>query len=144
MNRRLIVFFHALLQTYLSLLRLLATSFRRLQQEGSLNMAPVGEAGVAFSGNGKSPAAGVDTQQARWQAFNWENAGLPEGGRVIGDEYRHAYAYLEKLARQYTNPTFWDGRHVDVSSWTSLLTLLRFLVAQLGQTARESIWQEAE
>jgi predicted unusual protein kinase regulating ubiquinone biosynthesis (AarF/ABC1/UbiB family) len=135
---------HALLQTCLSLLRLFATGFRCIQREEDLNIDLVPAGVMTVSKNGKPLAAKADAPEARWQNFHEENEGYQEGSRLVGDEYMQAYAYLEKLSRQYTYPTFWDSRSEGRASLTSLITLLRFLVFQLDQTAHESIWQDAE
>jgi len=134
---------HALLQTCLSLLRLFATGFRRLQQEKELDSDPVPEGITVVSKNGKNSSAKADIPEARWQTFIEENDGDHEDSRFVSDEYMQVYAYLEKLSRQYVDPTFWQVRNEDRAALTSLLTLLRFLVAQFGQTVRESIWQDA-
>ena len=134
---------HALLQTGLSLLRLFATALSRLQQEGELDSGAVPAGIVPVSKNGKSSAAKAGTMETRWKAFSEEENGYHAGSRLVGDEYIKAYTYLEKLARQYTDPTFWDARSEDRASLTSLITLLRFFVAQLAQTVDESIWQDA-
>ena len=127
---------HALLQTVLSLLRLLATGFRRWQQESDLTV-PVTAVPVQPSPNGRGVA---DTPEARWQAFNKDGLQSQAGDQFVGDEIVQVYAHLEKLARQYTDPAFWDGRSEDRAALTSLLTMLRFLVAQIGQTVNEAVW----
>lgn len=131
---------HALLQTSLSLLRLLATGFRRWQQESDLEGAPT--ISVYPSPNGRGAADTAVTPEARWQAFINDGLRSQAGGQSSGDETIQVYTHLEKLAHQYTDPPFWDGRSEDRAALNSLLTLLRFLATQLGQTVHEAVWTD--
>ncbi len=131
----------ALMQTCLSLLRLVASSFSRLQQESALDLGPVP---AVPHHNGEYAATGAVSPQARWQAFFREDERWDGDTRWVGEEFMQAYAYLEKSARQYNDSTFWNEHHETRASLVSLLTMLRFLVSQLGRTAHESIWQDAE
>ena len=80
------------------------------------------------------------TPEARWQAFAKDGLQSQAGGQFVGDEIVQIYTYLEKLAHQYTDPAFWDGRGEDQAALTSLLNMLRFLMAQIGQTVHEAVW----
>lgn len=131
---------HALLQTGLSLLRLLATGFRRWQQESEQEIQSVPL--TPPSPNGQGAAETAATPEARWQAFALEGQEPHGGGRFTGDEYVQVYAHLEKLADRYTDPVFWSGCNEERAAIISALSLLRFLVAQLGQAVHESAWEE--
>ncbi len=131
----------ALLQTGLSLFRLLATGFRRLQQESVPDSPPVAVP-VTLAKNGKYAADTPATSEARWRVFTEEGWQFPDNNRPVSEEYIQTYAHLEKLVRQYAAPAFWDGRSEDRAELTSLFTLLRFWVTQLGQTVYESVWAD--
>lgn len=128
----------ALVKTALSLLRLLATGFRHLQQESEGATVPAVALPTTPSKNGHGPAAAADTPQARWETLVNLGKHRISGEYRLGDELMQVYAHLETLVDRYTDPALWDERSEDQAATRSLLTLLRYLVGQIGQTVHES------
>ena len=130
----------ALIQTALGLLRLLATSFQRLQQEsaGETALAPVDQ--IPRSRNGHGPAtSAADAPQSLRGAFIATDTDRHDADDSLSDELVKVLTHLEALAGRYPDVGFWTDRYQDKAAIQSALTLLRLLFGQIGQTARESL-----
>ena len=135
----------ALLKTALATLRLLATSFDRLQQEGEGETALAPAAPVRPSRNGHEAATSLaDAPQAPRGAFLPMGSDRSASDHAVGAELVRVFAQLEALANRYPEPDFWTERYQDKAAMQSLLTLLRILTGQMGQTTRESLSRDTE
>lgn len=128
-----------ILKTALSLLRLLATGLHRLQQESDsetdLTMMPP----AIPSKNGRSSAHSNDATHTGWESFTNLGKHRNNGERYVGDELTQVYAHLETLVDRFADPTLWIERREDEATMRSIVTLLRFLVGQIGQTVHKSL-----
>ena len=97
---------------------------------------------IVVSNNGHGTPTSTVNAQARWESFANLGQRRNNGERFMGDELTQMYAYLETLVDRYADPTLWTERHEDEVAIRSALTLLRFLVGQIGQTVHEPLVED--